>query len=81
MSISLVGLGIRHRIVPARVERMTSEDSPDCQPPASKSPVPLNGLYGVLRAGGVEAASARQKRRDDPLVEPYRQDKQSSKHA
>lgn len=58
-----------NRIVPARVERVTSHQAPDPHEGPFDDPVSRDGLPGVLRARRLESTGTRKKRREEPLVE------------
>lgn len=60
-------------VVTGTAERIATQYSFQCQPRTFNWPIFLDGLYGVLRAGGCVSACCRCERRDATLVETYRQ--------
>jgi len=50
----------RYRIVPTRVERVTTGNALDSQPASTPRTVTTNGLIAVLGTRGIEATGGRQ---------------------
>jgi hypothetical protein len=61
--------GLGHRVVSALAKRLAAHDAPDTQPASTPGTVPLDGLAGVLRATGCEAALLPEKRAQGYLVQ------------
>jgi hypothetical protein len=68
--------GCGDRIFPAFVPRVAAPDTADGKPTAFECAVLLNGLFGVVRTGGVETAIAPQQRAEDQLVSTDDEDKE-----
>jgi len=55
-------------IVPAPVEGVAAENSPNCETGAPDRSVQLNGFYGILGTGGNKTAAGRDQRRNRQLI-------------
>ena len=60
---------LRHRVVARTAPGMAAEDAADGQVESFEGAVFFDGLHGILRAGGREAARRAQHGRYAPLVE------------
>ena len=60
----------RHRIDPARMERMTTQQAADCQPAAAQRTVGVDRFGRIRRAGWVEAALPADERAQAELIDP-----------
>ena len=58
----------RHGIVPARVPRVTADETFHCQPGAAECPGLLDRLQSVVGARRIEAAARTQKRAHEALI-------------
>src|SRR5262249_50430547 len=63
------------RIPAPCAKRLASEEPLRGQPAPLQHPVPLDGLHGVLGAGGMEPAHLREERGDAPLVDAQEGDR------
>src|SRR5947207_8842792 len=59
---------LRHRIIPARMERMTFENPADSEPRAFERAMARDGLVGVARARRLEATLREHEMRQRELV-------------
>jgi len=59
---------LSHRIPPAAVQRVATQQASDCLSTAAPHAESLNGIMSVFRTGGGKAASRRQPGRDYKLV-------------
>ncbi len=69
-------LFFRDGVVPAPAERIAAQDPVQCQKKAFEGAEPLDGLYRVIGAGGVEPAARFFQRRNRALVKPDAADQQ-----
>ena len=75
-----IGCSLGNRIVALPSERMTAKDPPEREPPASKHPVPVDGVDRERGARGCEAAGGPGERRERPLVKADSSDQPLSEH-
>jgi hypothetical protein len=61
----------RYRVIAAFIPWMTSQNPFDCQDNTPARPVLYKGFFGIMRAGGVEAALVADKRRQRVPVNFY----------
>src|ERR1700722_12764671 len=73
--------GLRDKVDTARVPRIASHEPRGGEPHAAHNAVLQHRLTRVLRARGIEAARARQRQREDDLIEPDRPGDDVAHHA
>lgn len=71
----------RHGVVAASSPGIASQDALQCEPTAAQCAVGLQGLHGILRTRGREAACGRRERRDEALIEAYGRDEKAGENA
>lgn len=69
--------GLGDGVVPMSAPRVAAQDPPDAQPASLEDAMLLDGLQGVLGAGGHKAAGCREKGGNGSLVDPDQKDKDS----